>query len=188
MLLHQQTNKGMTMSDTTQIALIPTPTSATTGARRTHPVMIIAGCAFAVFCIGALGMISGVIPTAYSQSGAAKLIAPVCANCGSVESVRKITAQGQANGTGAVIGGVVGGVLGNQVGGGRGKDVATVAGVVAGGVAGHQIEKSTKSVTYFDIKVRMEDGTLRSVRSESDPGLMTGDRVKIENNRVVRNR
>lgn len=155
---------------------------------RTHPMLIIAGCAVAVFCVAALGMISGVIPTAHSQNSASKAAAQPCPSCGTVESVRRVTAQGQANGTGAVIGGVVGGVLGNQVGKGRGKDVATVAGVVAGGVAGHELEKSTKSVTYFEVKVRMEDGTLRSVRSDGDPGLTGGDRVKVEGNRLVRNR
>jgi hypothetical protein len=112
------------MSDNTLSQAVPQPTMHRTN--RTHPMLIIAGCAVAVFCVAALGMISGVIPTAYSQNSTSKASAQPCPTCGTVESVRRVTAQGQANGTGAVIGGVVGGVLGNQVGKGRGKDVATV--------------------------------------------------------------
>jgi outer membrane lipoprotein SlyB len=77
-------------------------------------------------------------------------------------------------------------VLGHQVGKGRGKDVATVAGAVGGAVLGNQIEKSGKTTTRYDIRVRLEDGTFQTIRSETDQGYRVGDRVKVENGRLVR--
>jgi outer membrane lipoprotein SlyB len=111
----------------------------------------------------------------------------VCSNCGTVESVLPVTQQGQGSGAGAVLGGVIGGVLGHQVGGGRGKDVATVAGAVGGAVLGNQIEKSNKTTQSMNIRVKLEDGTYQTIKAETDQGLRSGDRVKIENGRLIRN-
>ena len=60
---------------------------------------------------------------------------------------------------------LVGGVVGNQMGGGSGKTAMTVLGAIGGGLAGNEIEKRTKASTAFDVQVRMEDGTVRTVRS-----------------------
>jgi outer membrane lipoprotein SlyB len=111
----------------------------------------------------------------------------VCNNCGTVESVLPVSEQGQGSGAGAVIGGVIGGVLGRQVGNGRGKDVATVAGAVGGAVLGNQIEKSNKTTQHVNIRIRLDDGTFQTIRSETDQGMRIGDKVKIENGRLVRN-
>jgi outer membrane lipoprotein SlyB len=111
----------------------------------------------------------------------------VCSNCGTVESVSPVSQQGQGSGAGAVIGGVIGGVLGHQVGGGRGKDVATVAGAVGGAVLGNQIEKANKTTQSVNIRVKLEDGTYQTIKSETDQGFRSGDRVKIENGRLIRN-
>lgn len=113
-------------------------------------------------------------------------VPPVCATCGVVDGIYPIDQAGQGSGAGAVIGGVVGGVLGHQVGKGRGRDVATVAGAVGGAVLGNQIEKGTKTTRTYDIRVRMENNTFQTVRSDVDPGLRVGDKVRIENGRVVR--
>ena len=110
-----------------------------------------------------------------------------CPDCGTVDSILPVTEKGQGSGAGAVIGGVVGGVLGNQVGSGRGRDVATVAGVVGGAVLGNTIEKSNKSTQHIEIRVRLADGTFRTVKSDSDQGLRVGDKVRIDNGRVSRN-
>lgn len=104
---------------------------------------------------------------------------PPCRDCGTVESVRAITVKGEGTGLGAVAGGIIGGVLGHQVGSGRGNDLATVAGAVGGAVAGHQIEKQQRRTTRHEILVRMDDGSLRTFTSETQPSWHAGDRVRI---------
>lgn len=105
----------------------------------------------------------------------------VCRECGSIEQVREIKAPGEGSGIGAVAGALLGGVLGNQVGGGNGKKLATVAGVVGGAYAGHQIEKTTRSETRYEIVVAMEDGTRKVIPQQELPAWQAGDRVRLEN-------
>ncbi|HSW17568.1 MAG TPA: glycine zipper 2TM domain-containing protein, partial [Ramlibacter sp.] len=106
--------------------------------------------------------------------------AAVCANCGTVESVRAVQEQGQGTGLGVVAGGVVGGLLGNQVGGGNGKAAMTVLGAVGGGFAGNEVEKRARAVTAYDVQVRMQDGSLRSFRRSA--AMAAGTRVVVEGN------
>jgi outer membrane lipoprotein SlyB len=106
--------------------------------------------------------------------------APICSDCGVVESVRSIKRKGQGTGIGAVAGGVVGAALGNQVGKGNGRSAMTVLGAVGGGVAGHEIEKQARSVTVHEVRVRMDDGSLRTIE-QSQPAH-AGDRVIVQGN------
>ncbi len=96
-----------------------------------------------------------------------------------------IEKKGESSGAGAVLGGIVGGVLGHQVGGGRGKDVATVAGALGGALVGNEIEKSKASVVRWDVRVRLEDNTNKVVRFDSEPPWRVGDKVRIDNGRIV---
>ena len=112
---------------------------------------------------------------------------PICRDCGVIDSVREIKTQGEGTGLGAVAGGVLGGVLGHQIGGGRGKDVATVVGAVGGAVAGHQVEKSVRSGSKFEITVRFDDGSSQVFRQDQAPTWRTGDRVKVVNGVITAN-
>ncbi len=112
--------------------------------------------------------------------------ARVCGNCGVVSSVDVIQEAGEGSGLGAVAGAVGGGLLGNQFGGGNGKKIATVAGVLGGGLAGHQIEKQVKKTTRYDVMVKMETGGYRTFTEATDPGLVSGDRVKIEDGKLIK--
>lgn len=114
-------------------------------------------------------------PTQVAQAPA------ICSNCGVVESVQAIQHQAKPSGVGVVAGGVIGGLLGNQVGGGNGRTLATVAGAVGGGYAGNEIEKRTHTTTSYQVKVRMEDGMLRSFPQPRPDGWRAGDRVKVVN-------
>lgn len=105
----------------------------------------------------------------------------ICRECGVVQSIRPITREGQGSGMGAVAGSVVGGVLGNQVGRGRGRDAATVVGAIGGAVAGHQIEKSQRTTTTYEITVRFDDGSMRVFNQEQQPYWRQGDRVRVYN-------
>ncbi len=103
---------------------------------------------------------------------------PVCTSCGTVEAVTPVTREGQGSGVGVVAGGVLGGVVGNQVGKGSGRAVATVLGAVGGGWAGNEIEKNMKKTTVYAVRVRMEDGSSRTVEQASAP--MVGSKVTVD--------
>lgn len=124
------------------------------------------------------GKIASTLPTNAS--------ADVCRNCGTIDSVLPVRHQGQGSGAGAVIGGVLGGVLGRQVGSGRGRDVATVAGAVGGAVIGNSVEKSNSTTQHYEIRVRLTDGTFQTVKSDTDLGMRIGDKVRIDNGRLIR--
>lgn len=114
-----------------------------------------------------------------------------CADCGTVEAVTAIKRQGQVNGVavgnttiglGTVAGGVIGGLLGNQVGGGNGKTAMTVIGAAGGAYAGNRVEQNMKSVTVYDVRVRMNDGSSRRVEVSSP--VAVGSRVTVEGKNI----
>lgn len=102
-----------------------------------------------------------------------------CNNCGRIESVQAIQQQAQPSGVGVVAGAVLGGVLGNQVGGGNGKKLATVAGAIGGGFAGNEMEKHSRSATTYEVRVRMDNGTIRTFPYNNQPNWNIGDRIKV---------
>ncbi len=107
-----------------------------------------------------------------------------CADCGVVDSVRAVEVKGEGSGLGAVAGGVVGGLLGNQVGGGSGRTAMTVVGAGAGAYAGHEVEKNMKKSVNYQIRVRMDDGSYRTIHA-AQPGVDVGQRVKLRDGRLV---
>jgi outer membrane lipoprotein SlyB len=104
----------------------------------------------------------------------------ICQACGTVETVNAVERKGAGTGLGAVAGGALGAVLGNQVGKGSGRTAATVLGAVAGGVGGHMAEKHIRKETVYQVGVRMEDGSLRTLEQASPVGV--GTRVTVEGN------
>jgi outer membrane lipoprotein SlyB len=107
-----------------------------------------------------------------------------CGNCGNIESVRAIKQRAQGSGLGAAGGAVIGGLLGNQIGGGHGRQLATVAGAVGGAVVGNQVEGNMKATTSYEIRVRLDDGSLRTFHQASQPKWRSGDRVRIVKGRL----
>lgn len=85
----------------------------------------------------------------------------------------------------AIAGAIIGGVLGHQVGGGRGRDAATVVGALGGALVGNEVEKNQNTSTSWEVRVRLEDGTNRVLRYSREPSYRTGDKVRIENGRLV---
>jgi outer membrane lipoprotein SlyB len=115
----------------------------------------------------------------------------VCGNCGTVEAVNAIKRQGQVNGVavgettiglGTVAGGLIGGLLGNQVGGGNGKTAATILGVAGGAYAGSKVEQNMNSVTVYDVRVRMQDGSVRNIEVSSP--VSVGTQVTVEGKNI----
>lgn len=125
-------------------------------------------------------------PLAAAEPPAApKAAAPACRDCGTVESIRTVEEEGKGTGLGAIAGGVLGGVLGHQVGGGRGKDLATIVGAAGGAYAGHQVEKSQRKSQHYDVTVRLDDGSQRTVTYKEMPAWREGDRVKLMDGTLV---
>lgn len=106
--------------------------------------------------------------------------AAVCSTCGVVEGVREVKVKGEGSGIGAVAGGVLGAAVGNQMGKGNGRKAMTVLGAVGGGLAGHEVEKQVRSETVYEVRVRMDDGTLRTFTRKTAPA--PGSRVTVEGN------
>lgn len=101
----------------------------------------------------------------------------LCANCGQVEAVTPVQRASQGSGLGAVAGGVIGAAIGNQVGGGSGRTAATVLGAIGGGYAGNAVEKNIKREIVYEVRVRMEDGSVRTLVQATPPTL--GARVTV---------
>ena len=111
--------------------------------------------------------------------------AALCAHCGVIEGVRPVQRKGEGSGVGAVAGGVAGALVGSQMGGGSGKTAMTVIGAVGGGFAGNEIEKRSKSTTEYEVRVRMDDGSLRTFTSSTQPTPGTPVTVDDKGFRVV---
>jgi outer membrane lipoprotein SlyB len=122
---------------------------------------------------------------AVSPASFAQAPAP-CKTCGVVQSIQHVEQKGEGTGVGAVAGGVVGGVVGHQFGSGRGNTAATIAGAGVGAYAGHQVEKNAKKKTYYNVVVKLDNGTTRTLSMGSKPAVKEGERVKIvDGNRLA---
>ena len=108
-----------------------------------------------------------------------------CEGCGVVQAVNNVKLKGKPNFVGAIAGGVAGAALGNQVGKGDGNTAATVIGAVGGAVAGREIEKRVRSSTVYDVVVKMDDASTRTVRFEAQPAFTVGSKVKLSGNTLV---
>jgi outer membrane lipoprotein SlyB len=128
--------------------------------------------------------IAGTAPAAGTPSASAA--APACTNCGTISAIREVEKKGEGTGLGAIGGAVIGGVLGNQIGRGKGKTIATVGGAAGGAYAGHQIEKSARSAKVWNVTIRMDNGSDRTIALGSAPALAVGDKVRLEGNNIIR--
>lgn len=105
--------------------------------------------------------------------------APKALNVGTVQSVREVAEKGEGTGLGAVAGGVAGAVLGKQFGNGSGKTVLTVLGAAGGAYAGHEVEKRARGSKRWEVSVRMDDGSVQTVSTETQPAWQAGARVRL---------
>jgi len=110
---------------------------------------------------------------------------PVCHDCGVVASIRTIETPGEGSGVGAVAGGVAGGAVGSQFGKGKGQIVGAVIGAVGGAIAGHEVERHVvRKHTQYEIAVKLDDGTMRTILQEAAPTWRQGDRVQLNGNEI----
>ncbi|HEY8975539.1 MAG TPA: glycine zipper 2TM domain-containing protein [Burkholderiaceae bacterium] len=107
-----------------------------------------------------------------------RVAAAACRECGVVESVTEVKVQGETNGVGALAGGATGALVGNRIAGGNNRTLGGVVGAVGGGLIGNAIEKHHRQSIVYDVNVRMEDGSLRTVRESTAPAI--GEKVRVE--------
>jgi len=58
----------------------------------------------------------------------------------------------------------------------------TVLGAIGGGMAGHEVEKRQRATTLYAVKVRMEDGSMRSLTQQTAPTV--GQKVTVEGSQI----
>lgn len=104
-----------------------------------------------------------------------------CFDCGTVEAVREVEHKGEGSWIGPVAGGVGGAILGKQMGKGAGNTIMTVLGAAGGAYAGHEIEKRVRSTRRWEVSVRLEDGSQRTVSYDTLPAWRVGERVRYVN-------
>ncbi len=169
-----------------------------------YPSMVIAAITVTVFSLLGIATLTGTLPLAHSETASSAAMgesfaakhgsengkrnlaaASACHNCGVVESVRMVEVKGQGSGIGAVAGGVAGALLGNGVGQGNGRTAMTLLGAGGGAYAGNEIEKNTRKSASYQIKVRMANGSIRTLYQREQPALADGDHVKIVDGRAV---
>jgi outer membrane lipoprotein SlyB len=109
----------------------------------------------------------------------------VAGQLGIVESVREVSVPGKTQGVGAAGGVGVGAILGNKIGENTGnKGLATVLGAIGGGIIGNEIEKRSRETRQWEISVRFDDGSMKTLTSPSQPYWHAGDRVRFLDGRL----
>jgi hypothetical protein len=141
-----------------------------------YPLMLISAMAVIVFSIAGIATMMGWMPSALTSGGdrvrarpaapstprAASRVAAVptaCRDCGVVESLREVEQSDESSGLGAVAG--------------------------AGAYAGHEIEKRSRKSVNYEIRVRMNDGTYRTLHEPTRPALTVGQKVRVTDQGVV---
>jgi outer membrane lipoprotein SlyB len=106
--------------------------------------------------------------------------APVCTTCGVIDGYSAVQVKGENNGVGAVAGGLGGALLGSKIAGRGNHTLGGAIGAVGGGLLGNAIESHERQTTVYDVRVRMADGSVRTVRQATIPNV--GQHVNVEGN------
>jgi outer membrane lipoprotein SlyB len=107
-----------------------------------------------------------------------------CADCGVVTDVKLVEIKGEGSGVGAVGGAVVGGVVAHEIFDGKNQGLATIAGAAGGALAGNAIEKNVKTKKRYDVSIKMEDGSSKTIAYAEAPAWKAGDKVKVSGAKV----
>ena len=111
-----------------------------------------------------------------------------CPDCGVVAAINRVEVNGDGNYVGAVAGGLLGAVLGSQVGKGDGRTAGQIAGALGGAVAGREIQRRSGRTEHFEVLVDMRNGGQQTVTYNTPPDVTVGDRVRLTNGSLVRDR
>jgi len=112
---------------------------------------------------------------------------PASYRVGVVDKIEVIRRGDGGNVAGTVVGAIVGGLIGHQIGSGSGRTAATIAGAAGGAVVGHEVQgRSRAAHETFRVTVRYRNGDYQVVTQNDITDLRTGDRVRVEGDRVFR--
>ena len=137
--------------------------------------------------IAAILLVSLGACSSYHKAGTAYDAPRYSSQQGRVIEIQVISEQSRTTGGGALLGAVLGGVVGHQLGGGSGKNVATGVGVIGGALVGNEVESSkTADSEIYRVTVRLDNGRSQSFDYRHIDNLQVGDRVRIENQQIVR--
>lgn len=154
--------------------------------RLLYPSLVIAAIAVTIFSLIGIASITGHLPDASAGlTPAATVAEKTCAECGVIESIRPLEVRGSASGVGAVVGGLGGALVGNTLGRGNGRTAMTIIGGGAGAYAGNEIEKNSNRHTVWQTRVRMDNGTLRTLTTQHQPDFAVGSKVKVADGQLV---
>jgi len=112
--------------------------------------------------------------------------APLPGVGGVIESVQEIEQKGENPIAGPIIGGIAGAVLGHQFGEGRGKTVSTAVGAGAGILGGKVVEQKVRATKHWEVTVRLDDGSTKTISSESQPAWHAGERVRVVDGQILK--
>jgi outer membrane lipoprotein SlyB len=113
-------------------------------------------------------------------AGPVPKVTGVCDRCGAVETIRQVMAKDQWTPLGSVpLSSDLGptGVAVYQIGPGFSNQGQVFIGAAGGGV--YQTRANQRNVTRWEIVVRMDDGSGRSVIQNYEPLFVVGDRVHV---------
>ena len=125
-------------------------------------------------------------PRTYEAPKPAPLPAQLSGVGGVIESVQEIEKKGENPIAGPIIGGIAGAVLGHQIGSGTGRTVATAVGAGAGILGGKVIEQKVRATKHWEVTVRLEDGSTKTISSESQPAWRAGERVRVVDGQILK--
>jgi outer membrane lipoprotein SlyB len=144
--------------------------------------LLLAMCASALIWLAPLhALAQGAPPPPMAPAvPAVPLAAGACDRCGKVESIRQVTAKDQWTPLGSVpsssdLGPT--GVAVYQIGPGFSNQGQVFIGAAGGGV--YQTRANQRNVTRWEVVVKMDDGSGRSVIQNYEPLLVVGDRVHV---------
>jgi outer membrane lipoprotein SlyB len=140
------------------------------------------------FLVLTLGVLSGAGCGALEPAGGGESASrSVRVEHGYVQSIEVFRhGDNQPVNVGLLLGGLAGGVVGHQIGGGQGKTIATIGGAIAGAVVGNEVEKSRVEGARYRVSVHLDSGATLTLENSSEMNLRVGDRVRVENNKVMR--
>ena len=112
---------------------------------------------------------------------------PAAYRVGVVDRIEVVRRGDGGRVAGTVVGAIVGGLIGHQIGSGGGQTAATIAGAAGGAVVGHEVQgRSRAAHETFRVTVRYRNGDYQVVTQNDITDLRTGDRVRVEGDRVFR--
>jgi len=128
---------------------------------------------------------SSPVPTSPQNAAAARPASADCDRCGTVESIKRVTAKDQWTPLGSVSASPLGegnvanpsGVTMYQIGPGFSKQGTVLIGAAGG--AAYRSRPTELNAPRWEVQVRMDTGGSRSVTQNYEPMLREGDRVRV---------